>query len=76
MTKSHAIVHSISHPSSIQKNNEITKPTVIWYANPSTWVNIVVMAASASAIGATVGIATYKFSPSELRKIIYFTIFK
>jgi hypothetical protein len=68
MTKTHAIVHSIVRPSSlpIQTNNKIPTST------PSTWMHMIVMAASASAIGATVAVAVYKFPSMELRKLTYF----
>lgn len=77
MIKTHAIVHSRPGPSSVpsQTNNTITTTTSNRHAHSSIWMHLIFMAASASAIGATVVIAVHKFSPIESRKIIDFKSF-
>ena len=77
MAKAHAIVHSyLNHQHhQFKQLRKLQHHLLVGMQILGTWVNVMVVAASASAIGATVAVATYQSSPIETRKIIYFESF-
>ncbi len=68
MTKSHVIVYSKARSSPLPSHtdNKIITSTINWYANPSTWINTIVMVASACAIDTKAAVARHEFSLIEL----------